>query len=105
MSKEKYLDMCDQLGNIPIDHEIPIEIYDLPLQVQQALNIYNMLQDQWEGFAGLYLGKSLIGLQELLKFNQIEENEYGLILQLIKTLDIIRSNIITTERDKKSAKK
>jgi hypothetical protein len=105
MSKEKYLDMCDQLGNIPIDHEIPIEIYDLPLQVQQALNIYNMLQDQWEGFAGLYLGKSLIGLQELLKFNQIEENEYGLILQLIKTLDIIRSNIIITERDKKSAKK
>lgn len=105
MSKEKYFDMCEQLGTIPVDSEIPIEIQDLPLQVQQALNVYNMLQDQWEGFAGLYLGKSLIGLQEVLKFNQLEEDEYGLILQLIKTVDIIRTDIINTERDKKSAKK
>lgn len=105
MNKDKYFDMCEQLGTIPIDNEIPIEIDDLPLQVQQALNVYNMLQDQWEGFAGLYLGKSLIGLQEVLKFNQLEEDEYGLVLQLIKIVDIIRTEIINIERDKRSAKK
>lgn len=105
MNKDKYFDMCEQLGTIPIDSEIPIEIDDLPLQVQQALNVYNMLQDQWEGFAGLYLGKSLIGLQEVLKFNQLEEDEYGLVLQLIKIVDIIRTEIINIERDKRSAKK
>jgi len=105
MNKDKYFDMCEQLGTIPIDNEIPIEIEDLPLQVQQTLNVYNMLQDQWEGFAGLYLGKSLIGLQEVLKFNQLEEDEYGLVLQLIKIVDIIRTDIINIERDKRSAKK
>jgi len=105
MNKDKYFDMCEQLGTIPIDNEIPIEIEDLPLQVQQTLNVYNMLQDQWEGFAGLYLGKSLIGLQEILKFNQLEEDEYGLVLQLIKIVDIIRTDIINIERDKRSAKK
>jgi len=105
MSKEKYFDMCEQLGTIPIDSEIPVEIDDLPLQVQQTFNVYHMLQDQWEGFAGLYLGKSLLGLQEILKFNQLEEDEYGLILQLLKMIDIIRTDIINTEREKKSAKK
>ena len=49
MSKQDYLDMCEQLGNEPIESEIPVEFDDFPLDVQQALNAYKFMRDEWDG--------------------------------------------------------
>lgn len=95
--------MCRQLGTEPIEEEIPVEIDDLPLEVQQALLVYRMLKDDWEGFNGLYLGKSLVGLIEILNFVEIEQSERKLILTLIQLIDSIRSNLIN-QKHKKPAK-
>lgn len=95
--------MCRQLGTEPIEEEIPVEIDDLPLEVQQALLVYRMLKDDWEGFNGLYLGKSLVGLIEILNFVEIEQSDRKLILTLIQLIDSIRSNLIN-QKHKKPAK-
>lgn len=95
--------MCEQLGTEPLEHEIPVELEDLPLEVQQALFVYRMLRDEWEGFNGLYLGKSYIGLTEILHYTEVDLQDQKIILTLIKIIDSIRGNIIN-EKQKKPAK-
>ena len=102
MTKQQYFDMCDQLGTEPLDNEIPVELDDLPLEVQQAMLVYRMLKDDWEGFNGIYLGKSYIGLTEVLHYTEVEPEDHKIILTLIKIIDGIRSNIIN-EKQKKPA--
>lgn len=103
MTKEQYFNMCEQLGTEPLEHEIPVELEDLPLEVQQALFVYRMLRDEWEGFNGLYLGKSYIGLTEILHYTEVDLQDQKIILTLIKIIDSIRGNIIN-EKQKKPAK-
>jgi hypothetical protein len=57
MSKEQYLLMCEQLGNEPIPEEIPAEYEDFPYTVQEAIQIFSILPDNWEGMSGTYMGK------------------------------------------------
>ena len=103
MTKQQYFEMCSQLGTEPLEHEIPVELDDLPLEVQQALLVYRMLKDDWEGFNGIYLGKSYIGLTEILHYTEIEPEDHKIILTLIRIIDSIRSNILN-EKQKKPAK-
>ena len=103
MTKQQYFEMCELLGNQPLDNEIPVELDDLPLEVQQALMVYRMLRDEWEGFNGLYLGKSYIGLTEILHYTEVDPQDQKIILTLIKIIDGIRGNIIN-EKQKKPAK-
>jgi hypothetical protein len=95
--------MCEQLGTEPIDSEIPVEVDDLPLEVQQALLAYRMLRDEWEGFNGLYLGKSYIGLTEILHYTETDPQDHKVIVTLIQLIDSIRGNILN-EKQKKPAK-
>jgi len=85
------------LGNEPVDSEIPVEFEDFPLEVQQALGVYRMLKDEWEGFNGVYLGKSFIGLTEVLEYMEIDFSDRKLVVLLIKLIDGIRSNLINTK--------
>jgi len=89
--------MCEMLGNEPVETEIPVELEDFPLEVQQALSVYRMLKDEWEGFNGLYLGKSFIGLTEILEYMEIDISDKKLIVLLIKLIDGIRSTLINTK--------
>lgn len=49
--------MMEQLGSEPILEEIPISFEDFPHQVQEAINIFSILPDMWEGMSGTYMGK------------------------------------------------
>jgi len=90
--------MCEMLGNEPVDSEIPVEFDDFPLEVQQTLSVYRMLKDEWEGFNGVYLGKSFIGLTEVLEYMEIDFSDRKLVVLLIKLIDGIRSNLINTKQ-------
>lgn len=57
MTKEQYLMMCEQLGSEPIESEIPADFNDFPYEVQEAINIFTILPDNWDGMSGTYLGK------------------------------------------------
>lgn len=103
MTREKYFEMCEMLGSEPAENEIPVEYDDFPLEVQQTFNVYRMLKDEWEGFNGLYLGKSFIGLTEILDYMEIDHSDRKLTVQLIKLIDSIRGNLIN-EKEKTPTK-
>ena len=56
MTKDKYLDMCEQLGTDPDPLKMPPDLDDFPLVVQEALTIFNKLGDRIASDIG-YLGK------------------------------------------------
>lgn len=99
MTKESYFEMCEMLGTEPKDDEIPIEYEDLYDEVQEAISVYNMLQDQWDTMNGLYLGKILSGIVDILDIAQVEDRQT--CYKIIQLLDSNRSKIIN---DKKPAK-
>ena len=101
MTKETYFEMCEQLGTEPIEDEIPVEPDDFPYEVQQAFTVYRMLRDEWEGMNGLYLGKSLTGLAEILQACDIDPEDYKNILMLVQLIDGVRQEEINTRRDSK----
>ena len=73
MTRELYLDMCFQLGSEPIDEEIPVDISDLPDEVQEAWTIYCYLADKYDSFSGHYFGKSLENIANLFELFVIED--------------------------------
>ena len=101
MTKEAYFEMCDMMGTDPIEEEIPVEFDDFHYEVQQAFMVYRMLRDEWEGMNGIYLGKSLIGIKEILQVCEIDPQDYKIILSLIQTIDSIRQEQINTKPENK----
>jgi hypothetical protein len=101
MTKESYFEMCEMLGSEPIEDEIPVEFDDFPYEVQQAFMVYRMLHDEWEGMNGIYLGKSLNGIKEVLWANEIEPEDYKIIITLVQTIDMVRQQQINTKQENK----
>jgi hypothetical protein len=101
MTKEAYFEMCEMLGNEPVEEEIPVEFDDFHYEVQQAFMVYRMLRDEWEGMNGIYLGKSLTGIQEILSVCEIDPQDYKIILTLVQTIDSIRQDQINTKHQSK----
>ena len=98
MTKEIYFEMCEALGNEPIELEIPIEFDDFPIEVQQAFNAYRMLRDEWDTMNGNYLGKSFIGIKDVLEATEIEPSEQKFIIMLIRMIDTVRSDEINNKK-------
>ena len=98
MTKDQYFEMCEMLGNAPVESEIPIEFEDFTIEVQQAFNIYRMLRDEWDTMNGNYLGKSLIGIKDVLEATEIEPSEQKFIIMLIRMIDNVRSDEINNKK-------
>lgn len=95
MTKEQYFEMCDMLGSEPIEEEIPVELADLPLEVQEAYRVYVLLNDNWDSFGGNYLGKNMSGLLDIMNILQIEDKIT--ILNIIQILDRNRMNQVQAQ--------
>lgn len=103
MTKADYFNMCAELGEEPVEDDIPIEFDDFIWDVQQAFQIYNLLKDDWDGFNGVYLGKNLVGITEIFDISEIDtEDRYTMIL-LIKLIDKIRTQEINRKEQKPAA--
>lgn len=98
MTKDAYFEMCEALGNEPLESEIPVDFDDFPLEVQQAFNAYKMLRDEWDTMSGSYLGKSLIGIKDILEATEIDVSEHKLIIMLIRIIDVVRSDEINNKK-------
>jgi hypothetical protein len=99
MTKQQYFEMCEMLGSQPVDAEIPVELDDFPVEVQQAFLVYRMLRDEWEGFNGLYLGKSYQGLTEILEYSEVDLSDRNFIVKVIRTIDNIRQDQYNKKRE------
>jgi len=98
MTKEAYFEMCEMMNSEPVESEIPVEFEDFPLEVQQAFNAYRMLRDEWDTMNGNYLGKSLIGIKDVLEATEIEQSEQKFIVMLIRMIDSVRSDEINNKK-------
>lgn len=88
--------MCELLGNTPKEDEVPVEYEDLMTEVQDAISIYNMLQDNWDSFNGNYLGKNLAGISDIFEIAQIEDKLT--IFKIIRTLDQERAKLLNKKK-------
>lgn len=100
MTKDQYYEMCEMLGSEPDESEVPVEFEDLCVEAQQALQIYNHLQDNWDYMGGNYIGKNLIGLKDIMGFFEVDEADFRYIYQLIQNIDEIRAKKIQDSKPK-----
>lgn len=100
MTKELYFEMCESLGNEPLEDEIPVEVEDFPGEVQQAFNIYFRLRDEWDSMSGTYMGKSFVGLKDILDIYDISQTDKQCILDWLFIIDRVRSKCIAQLRPK-----
>ena len=105
MTKEQYFDMCEQLGNEPVESEIPIEFDDFPLETQVALSIYKVLRDEWEFVGGNYLGKNINGIFEIFKAYELDSKDFRFYLELIHIIDQVRIEEIRKQKPKQEPAK
>ena len=91
MTKETYFEMCEALGSEPIAEEIPVEVADFPVEVQEVLEIYRMLQDSWDTMNGNYLGKQFIGISDLFDIAEVDPVDRKAYLTLLHIVDNIRA--------------
>ena len=94
MTKQQYFEMCEMMGSEPVEDEIPVEVDDLPTEAQTALEIYNILQDQWDSMVGRYEGKNLSNIKHIFDIWSIPTAEQKIMLELILVIDSIRSEEI-----------
>jgi hypothetical protein len=70
-----------------------------PYEVQLAFFIYSLLQDTWDGMSGMYMGKNMAGLGELLDIYEIEEKKT--VVFFMKHIDQQRGDAINEEVQRK----
>lgn len=84
MTQDRYLEICEQLGQEPDEREIPPHVTDLPEETQEAIKIFNMLGDRIYPDVG-YIGKDYTNLPILLEVCGVEDID--LTLDVLGFLD------------------
>lgn len=87
------------MGSEPVESEIPIEYDDLADEVQEAIIVYNMLQDNWDTMGGNYLGKVISGINDIFEIAQIEDKQT--CFSIIQLLDSTRAKLINNKKPAK----
>lgn len=100
MTKDQYLEMCQVVGSEPIESEIPIEFNDLLIEVQEVLQIYNALQDNWDYMGGNYIGKNFSYIETVFRIYNVEPDMYKPYFDLLNLIDGIRSKQIRDSKPK-----
>ena len=99
MTKDQYFEMCEMMGTQPKEEFIPIELSDFPDELQTAFQVYQVLQDHWEGMSGTYMGKNLSGLSEIFEVYEVDRSDRRLILEFIHLID--RERMVTYDQKRK----
>ena len=98
MTKDQYFEMCQMLGSDPIDEEIPVEYEDFHDEVQEAISVYNMLQDNWDTMNGIYLGKVISAITSLFDIMEVDDRRSCYFI--ISIIDRVRSSILNKKHNK-----
>jgi len=56
-----------------------------PILFQQAFDVWSYLTDQWDGMNGVYFGKQMAGIQDIMNILEIEEQRE--VLKIVKIID------------------
>lgn len=105
MTKDRYFMMCEQLEKIPVPDEIPLGFEDFPKQVQDAIMIYSILPDIWEGFGGTFLGKDYSILPYLANQVYMVEDHVQLMQFLLMINNIVSKNRAQKQKQERAKAK
>lgn len=101
MTKDRYLEMMEQLGREPIEKEVPPDYEDFPYIVIEAIETFNSLGDRVQADIG-YIGKDYTNLPFYIKIHKVEDED--LFLNILLRLDAqaieISSKRMKAEMDK-----
>jgi hypothetical protein len=84
MTQEKYLKICEQIGQEPNSDKMPPSWEDLPEIAQIAINTFNALGDRVYPEIG-YVGKDFTNLPILIDIHGIEDTDY--FIEILNWLD------------------
>jgi len=84
MTKERYFEICSQMGEEPNPDRVPPDVEDFPLDVQRALILFNKLGDRVLPDIG-YLGKDYSQVPTLMEVYEVEDKK--LFLEALLRLD------------------
>lgn len=104
MTKEKYLTLCEQMGQEPSEAKIPPEYQDFPWPLQQAIEVFNRLGDRVYPDIG-YMGKDYTSLS--LHMEVIGVTERDIFLEALVRLDahLIKRSAEQMKKARDSVKK
>ena len=77
MTRNKYLDMCEQLDKEPSDKEIPPDWEDFPEIIREAINTFNQLGDRVFPEIG-YVGKDYTNLNHSIEVYEVKIKNFSL---------------------------
>ncbi len=101
MTRDRYLEMCEQMGREPKEDEIPLDCEDLPPLAIHAINSINKMGDRLGVDIG-FLGKDYTNLPYWIDIYGIEDTELFLdLLNFLETRAIKQSQDgLKREREK-----
>jgi hypothetical protein len=102
MTKEQYFSMCEQMRSEPLESEIPVDYEDLPEDAHYAIQLFNILPDKIDGFAGIYFGKDFSGLADIMDTLAIPDKYHT--LHFLTILINITKKQYAAERSKSNGK-
>ena len=94
--------ICEQLGQEPDPQKMPLEPADFPVEVQVAFFIFDLLEDNWEGMSGTYLGKFWHNVEYFFNLYEVEERKTILYIMKLYEGVIIAHRAEEAERKKKA---
>ena len=100
MTKSMYYEMCEALGTEPAEEEIPVDYEDFHIDVQEALQIYQKLKDEWDTMNGNYMGKSYAGILDIFTILEVPVEDHKTLFNLISIIDGHRSKAISDMKPK-----
>ena len=101
MTRERYLKMCEQMGQEPKEDEIPPDEYDFPEIAISAINTFGSLGDRVYPDVG-YTGKDFTNLPFYLETYGVEDKDLFLeILVFLESRAVSHSQeVLRREREK-----
>ena len=102
MTRDTYFEMCEMLGQEPVESEIPVDFEDFPLLVQQSVHLYQLLEDRWDTMGGGYLGKNYSNVFDFFKLYEVESSEALLMLEFMRHIDATRGQLVAEKLKAKS---
>lgn len=90
MTKDIYLEMCEQLNQEPDINNMPLAFDDLLYQTQLSLQLFDFLPDDWDSFNGSYMGKNLTTLEFLLNSLNIDKSDWYYIIIFLNAIINVR---------------
>ena len=104
MTKERYLAVCEQMGQEPSESKCPPDYEDFPLPLQQAIEVFNRLGDRVYPDIG-YMGKDYVALP--LHMEVVGVTEKDIFLEALIRLDasLIKRSADQMKKARDSVKK